>query len=243
MILTTYTVAAATEFREKSKAKLTPDKAVQMNGALMGTLHSIASRYINRYWYLLGISPTVEPVSESVSGILMDRSLDGLVTGAQKALMNKYVETFGLSNGEEGPDVDFWKDTLKKLFGKMRGYGFGKIKISEFRDRTMKLLRDTFKQDGNKPLFDKLRPDYEKYLKYNTISTLFTDAGQKQFGIDCAQIRKILTIDPLRVKKSQLEEIGDMKWGNVAKIAKKGPDKDRFDPELAAAKDALKSAT
>ena len=243
MILTTYTVAAATEFREKSKAKLTPDKAVRMNGALMGTLHSIASRYINRYWYLLGISPTVEPVSESVSGILMDRSLDGLVTGAQKALLNKYVEVFGLSNGEEGPDVDFWKDTLKKLFGKMRGYGFGKTKISEFRDRTMKLLRDTFNQDGNKPLFDELRPDYEKYLKYSTISRLFTDAGQKQFGIDCEQIRKILKIDPLKVEKSQLEEIGNMKWGNVAKIAKKGPDKDRFDPELAAAKDALKSAT
>lgn len=243
MILTTYTVAAATEFREKSKAELTPDKAVQMNGALMGTLHSIASRYINRYWYLLGISPTVEPVSESVSGILMDRSLDGLVTGEQKALLNKYVETFGLSNGEEGLDFDFWKDTLKKLFGKMRGYGFGKEKISEFRERTMNLLRETFKQDGNQPLFDTLRPDYEKYLKYSSISTLFTDAGQKQFGIDCAQIRKILKIDPLKVKKSQLEEIGDMKWGNAAKIAKKGLDKDRFDPELAAAKEALKSAT
>jgi ATP-dependent exoDNAse (exonuclease V) beta subunit len=243
MILTTYTVAAATEFREKSKAALTPDKAVQMNGALMGTLHSIASRYINRYWYLLGISPTVKPVSESVSGILMDRSLDGLVTGEQKALLNTYVETFGLSNGDEGLDFDFWKETLKKLFGKMRGYGFGKEKISEFRERTMNLLRDTFKQDGNQPLFESLRPDYEKYLKYSTISTLFTDAGQKQFGIDCAQIQKILKIDPLKVKKSQLEEIGDMKWGNAAKIAKKGLDKDRFDPELAAAKEALKSAT
>ena len=242
MILTTFTVAAAMEFRAKSKAALSPDKAVQMNGALMGTLHSIASRYINRYWYLLGISPTVEPVSESVSGILMDRSLDGLVTGAQKALLNKYVETFGLSNGEEGLDYDFWKDTLKKLFGKMRGYGFDKERIPEFRDRTMKLLRDTFNQDENKPLLDRLKPDLNKYLGYDTISTLFTDAGQKQFDIDCAQIRKILAIDPLTVDKCQLEEIGAMNWGSVVKIAKKGSDKDRFDPELAAAKDAVKSA-
>ena len=191
MILTTYTVAAATEFREKSKAALTPDKAVQMNGALMGTLHSIASRYINRYWYLLGISPTVKPVSESVSGILMDRSLDGLVTGSQKALLNQYVETFGISKGEEGLDYDFWKETLKKLFGKMRGYGFDKKRIPEFRDRTMKLLHDTFKSDGNKALFDQVRPDLEKYLGYDTISNLFTDAGQKQFYTDSAQIRKI----------------------------------------------------
>ena len=242
MILTTYTVAAATEFREKSKAALTPDKAVQMNGALMGTLHSIASRYINRYWYLLGISPTVEPVSESVSGILMDRSLDGLVTGAQKALLNKYVETFGLSKGEDGLDYDFWKDTLKKLFGKMRGYGFDKKRIPEFRDRAMKLLRDTFNQDGNIALFDMFQPDLKKYLGYGAISTLFTDAGQKQFDADCAQIRKILAINPLKVYKRQLEEIGAMKWGSVVKIAKKGPDKDRFDPELAAAKDAVKAA-
>ena len=243
MILTTFTDAAATELREQSKAKLSTDNAVKMNGALMGTLHSIASRYIKRYWYLLDISPSVKPVGESVSGILMNRSLEVLVTGEQKALLNKYVETFGVTNRAEGGyDYDFWKDTLNILFGKMRGYGFDKERIPEFRDRTMKILRDTFNQDGNLPLFDRVRPDLEKYLGYDTISKLFTDPGQKQFDIDCAQIRKILAIDPFTVEKRQLEEIGAMKWGSVAKIAKKGPDKDRFDPELDAAKGAVKTA-
>ena len=69
MILTTFTDAAATELREKSKAKLPTEKAVRMNGARMGTLHSVARSYIDRYWYLLGISPAVKPISESMSKI------------------------------------------------------------------------------------------------------------------------------------------------------------------------------
>lgn len=242
MILTTFTNAAATELREKSKAELSAEDAVKMNGALMGTLHSIASRYIKRYWYLLGLSPTIKPIEKSVSRILMDRSLEGLVSGKQKAMLNKYVETFGINKGEDGSDNDFWKETLTNLFGKMRGYGFGKERIPEFKERTMKLLRDTFNQDRNKPLFDRVQPDLEKYLGYDTISKLFTDKSQDQFDIDCAQIRKILAIDPLKVNERQMKDIGAMKWGNVAKIAKNGPDKDRFDPELAAAKVAVKSA-
>ena len=124
MILSTYTDAAATEFREKNKAALSPDKAVKMNGALMGTMHSIASRYVKRYWYLLGISPSVKAIDQSISKVLMNRSLDSLmedghITGAQKATLNKYVETFSFS-GKEGYDYDFWKDTVRTMFDKMR---------------------------------------------------------------------------------------------------------------------------
>ena len=240
MILTTYTDAAATEFREKSKAALSPDKAVKMNGALMGTLHSIASRYINRYWYLLGISPSVKPISESVSGILMNRSLEGLVTGTQKALLNKYVETFSLRLGEGGYDYDYWKETLRTLFAKMRGYGFGKDRIPDFRAKTMRLLHETFNQDRNETLLEQVKPILEKYLGFNTVSSLLTASGQNQFAKDCEQIRKFLSLDPYQCNCRQLKEIGEMKWGSALTIAKKGPLKDKYDPEFASAKDQIK---
>ena len=144
MILTTYTVAAATEFRERSKAALPVDKAIAMNAAQMGTLHSLAEKYINRYWYLLGISPSVKPISENVSDILMDRSLEGLVNGDQLNLFKKYIEAFRLKSGEDGYDYDFWKKTLKKLFNMMRRYTFGKDKVEGFRNMTSALLRETF---------------------------------------------------------------------------------------------------
>ena len=243
MILTTYTDAAATELREKSKANLTQEEAVRMNGAQMGTLHSVASRYINRYWYLLGISPSVKPVSESVSKILMNRSLDELVSGEQKALLNKYVETFGIVSFEEGGyDYDFWKKTLMTLFDKMRGYGFGKDKIPEIREKTMNMLRETFNQDRNRDLFDSFRPCFDNYLGYSAvIGTHVTAAGQKQYAENCAQVNRILALDPLKADKRQLYELKEMKWGRGHTISKE-PAKTLYESDINTCKDEVADA-
>ena len=190
------------------------------------------------------VRSSVKPISESVSGILMNRSLDGLVEGEQKALLNKYAETFGLSLGEGGYDYDFWKETLRTLFAKMRGYGFGKDRISSFRAETMELLHETFNQDGNEALFKKYRPVFDRYLGFDTIKGLLTEPGQKQFATDCEQIGKILSTmdDPSKCTCRQLRNIGEMKWGGALKIAKKGSTKDEYDPKLAEAKEQLKAS-
>ena len=243
MILTTYTDAAATEFREKSKAGLTPDNAVRMNGALVGTLHSIARRYIDRYWYLLGISPSVKPVSESVSKILMNRSLEDLVSGEKKALLNKYVETFGITNGQDGYDYDFWKETLMTLFDKMRGYGFDRDKIPEFQDATMRLLHDTFNPSQNKVLFDRYKPVFDKYLDYKDIVEAGgTDAGKRQYGVNCAQVKEIMKLDPVNSDVRKLKEVGNMNWGRPFAISQRGPVKDRYEPEINGCKDEIAEA-
>ncbi len=233
MILSTFTDAAATEFREKSKAALAPEDAVRMNGATMGTLHSIAGQYIHRYWYLLGISPSVKPVSKSVSDILMNRSLEGIVNGEQKALLNRYVETFGITTGMEGYDYDFWKKTLRDLFDKMRGYGFGKDRIPEFRDRTMKLLRDTFTQDPNVDLFDQKKSCLEKYLGYKgIIEANGTDSTKDQYASNCVLVNQILSLDPFKVNCKELKKLEKMQWGRPHTIKVKGPTKDQYETEI-----------
>ena len=244
MILTTYTDAAATELREKSKAKLPAEKAIRMNGAQMGTLHSVARRYVDRYWYLLGISPSVKPVSESMSMILMNRSLDGLVTGAQKALLDKYVTTFGLSDWDSnGLDYDFWKDTLITLFDKMRGYGFDKRSIPDFKTRTMNLLRNTFNPSGNQELFDKFTACAQDYLAWKpTVDTHVTDAGQKQYAKNCVQVAKILALDPFKTERQILKEIKDMKWGGDHTIPVKNPARGQYQDDINACKGKVAEA-
>ena len=243
MILTTYTDAAATEFREKSKAALPPEKAVRMNAAKIGTVHSIASAYINRYWYLLGVSPSVKPMNETMSAILMNRSLEDVVTGEEAAVFNRYTETFGISKPEGGYYYDFWKDGLKRLFEKMRGYGFGKERIPEFRDNTLKLLREAFDMKRNQALFAEVKPVLDHYLSYEAVVNHHaTDAGKKQFGENCARIREILNMDPEKADVKMLDDIKSAKWGKPACINKKGPLKDQYDPELKDIQQQLKSS-
>ena len=247
MILTTFTDAAATELREKSKAKLSPDDAVRMNGALMGTLHSIASRYINRYWYLLGLSPNVRPVSESISDILMNRSLEDIVTGEQKALFNKYVETFGITDRDNGYYYDFWKDILKTLLDKIRKYEYeseSEDNCLDYEGDTGLLLHYTLHQGRNNIYFEEVQDCFDKYRGFKDVVAQYaTEAGKKTFETNCSQIDGILALDPYEVDIRRLKEIEELGWGRpVAMDRKKCPQKDQYDSEIAAAKEEVAAA-
>ena len=54
VILTTFTERAAAEFRLKAREKLIErglhPQVAELDSALIGTVHSIAMRYIMRYW-------------------------------------------------------------------------------------------------------------------------------------------------------------------------------------------------
>lgn len=240
MILTTFTDAAATELREKSKAKLSADEAVRMNGALMGTLHSIASHYINRYWYLLGLSPNVQPVNESISDILMNRSLEDLVAGEQKAIFNNYVETFGITNRDNGYDYDFWKVILKNLLDKMRKYEFDEKRLVDFEHDTDSLLLHTLHQAPNKDHISKFQPCFDKYRGFKDIVDQYATAtGKKTFATNCSQILGILSLDPNTVDQRQLKEIEGLGWGRPIVLDRECPQKDQYESEIAAAKEKV----
>lgn len=236
MILTTYTKAAATEFREKSKAALPPDKAVKMNAAKMGTVHSIASAYIQRYWYLLGISPAVKPMNKPLSKLLMNRSLEDAVSGKQVAVFNQYAKLFSIKGTDNGINYDFWKDLLRELFNKIRGYRFDKNRLPEFREKTLALLRDAFDTPRNASILEDERMVLEEYLSYrDLVNDKATDAKKEPYKFKADVVQRILDTNPLMFKYEDLKEYAALaakKWTNCPVIQKKGPDKDKFDPLL-----------
>ena len=120
MILTTFTKAAAGEFKERAAAKLMEgghlEEAVALDAAMIGTVHSIAQAYITRYWYLCGLSPSITPVTEAVSDKMIKESLDAVVAPADVLFFREYVDKFEINAGQDGRDYDFWKRILKKLY-------------------------------------------------------------------------------------------------------------------------------
>ena len=58
VILTTFTTKAANEFKEKAKEflfkKCMFSEAVQLDHAMIGTVHSVCQRMIGKYWFVLG---------------------------------------------------------------------------------------------------------------------------------------------------------------------------------------------
>ena len=223
MILTTYTKAAAQEFRERSKAALLEagetDKAVALDRSAMGTVHSIASRYINRYWYLLGMAPDVKPMDKTASGILMNLSLEGLVTGKDADLFKRYAESLGITTGQGGYNYDFWKETLRNLFKMVRSYGFSKEQISSFREQSDLLLAETFCQNVNRDLLDSAGRCMDRYLGFSgEIDGRWTSVENKQYLKNCESIQRIQTLLAGPLTKAALKEIEGMKWGRRPRI-------------------------
>ena len=68
VILTTFTTKAANEFKEKAKAFLFDEgmyeEAMQLDHAMIGTVHSVCQRMIGKYWFYLGLSPNMGVMAE-----------------------------------------------------------------------------------------------------------------------------------------------------------------------------------
>ena len=246
MMLTTYTKAAANEFRERSKVALIknnkPDEAIALDKSAMGTVHSIASRYINRYWYLLGMAPDVKPADKTSSEILMNLSLDGLVSGEDTLLLKQYAKSFGITKLDGGYNYDFWKTTLQDLFKKVRGYGFGKEQIDGFRERTKELLSATFHQNGNQAILDSAKPCFDTYLGFaSVINDYGTDKAKEQFKTNCITIQGILSLDVKKLDCKRLKDLANIKWGYKPALDNIYPEKQSKEEEMDACIEELKA--
>ncbi len=131
VILTTFTKAAAAEFKEKAKAKLYEAgkvrEANRLDQALIGTVDSVANVFVNRCWYLLGISPKQNVISQEEEGVYVAESLSSLPTKEQADFFSFFAETFKILEIHEdgkkyGIDYGFWKEDLKKIFNITRSY-------------------------------------------------------------------------------------------------------------------------
>lgn len=95
IILTTFTKAAASEFKQKAmkamldasqketdtaKADKLKECALQLDGAMIGTIDSLSQRFVEKYWYLLGISPDLNVITGEVQKYFIDLSLEKVIT-------------------------------------------------------------------------------------------------------------------------------------------------------------------
>lgn len=134
VILTTFTKAAASEFKEKAKAKFyeagKTKEANRLDQALIGTVDSVANVFVNRYWYLLGISPKLNVISEQDEKVYISESLSSLPTKEQNEFFHNFANTFKLKEPKSSNiDYNFWKNDLKAVFNAARSYS-----IKDFSD-------------------------------------------------------------------------------------------------------------
>lgn len=135
VILTTFTKAAASEFKEKAKAMLYENgmisEADRLDQALIGTIHSVAESLILKYWYVLGLSPKINPIAEEDLDFYRNQSLVNLLNEEDLAFLNQFAEEFNIKV-DRGRKInyDFWKGDLSKILEYAKNYQIKDFKPS-----------------------------------------------------------------------------------------------------------------
>ncbi len=125
VILTTFTELAASEFREKAREALYnsghTDAAAELDSAAIGTVHSVALSFIQKYWYLIGVSPDMKVMSDDDLQVYISESLGNFVSTEDLKFFRSYQRFFDLKDGSHA-DLNFWKDHLLNIIEKVNNY-------------------------------------------------------------------------------------------------------------------------
>jgi len=153
VILTTFTKAAASEFKQKAMADLIKagmeTEAFQMAGAKIGTIDSVCQSFVEKYWYLLKSSPKLNVIADTEIAIFENESLDGVVSSENLIEFNQILNEFKISaqvNGITADDTDFWRKHLKKVIELSRSYGIKDYE--ESRRKTEEFIDSIFCEDN-----------------------------------------------------------------------------------------------
>ena len=130
IIMTTFTIKAASELRERAKAVLYEkglfDEAERLDQSLIGTVHSVAYALIQKYWYYLGISPDLQVMTDEDTSFYISQSLALLPTPEEVQFLSHFRNYFNISKSEPNratvPDRDFWRADLKTLIEEATKY-------------------------------------------------------------------------------------------------------------------------
>lgn len=133
-ILTTFTEAAAAEFKEKARAKIFEctdyeqyaQAAERLNQAMIGTVDSVSYRFVMKYWYLLGISPNLKFLDDETTKFFINQNLQNILTAEESDFLKSFVDDFeiGYSYGSDkyGKNYDFWKEDVKNIMDKSKSF-------------------------------------------------------------------------------------------------------------------------
>lgn len=206
VILTTYTVKAATEFREKAKAAMHEaglhEEAERLDQAMIGTVHSVADAFIHKYWYMLGISPELNVMTDDDKDFFINQSLASLPTEQELKRLNNFSYQFSVGykygSGKYGINYEHWQEDLKKIVDYTTNYDIQDYASSEEYSRN---IINSFCQEGTHVRIDK--DEAQKVL--NELDTLNTQGRQSG-----ASVTRKSTID---------EYIHKLKYINYSEIA------------------------
>lgn len=141
IVATTFTVKAADELIERSRAHLfkvgKADKAARLLGARFGTVNSICGQIVGEQAIALGRSPRAEMIPEEGIGRLFAIAADRAIE-RHAPVLNDLAEAMGFFEPKRAADAERsdWRSTVRRLIELARANGLDAAGLSRSADRS-----------------------------------------------------------------------------------------------------------
>lgn len=214
ILATTFTKKAAAELQERVRLKLLEtgmtEAASELGEALIGTVHSIGTRLLQRFAFEAGVSPLVEIIADGDEQRLFNESLSQVLTEQRIERMNQLADRLGLTKKSYGDPFD-WRRDIRDLTEVARANNFSKevLEISKLRSWET---------------FENLLPPVQNTDPVVWNNRLISAIDQTVAALEANEADATKTtkdgIETLRGFQTQLKFRGELYWHEWVKIAK-----------------------
>ena len=144
VILTTFTKAAAEDFKKKArevliKEKHNPAKAAELDSALIGTVHSVCERFVKKYWYRLELTLPLNLIPGEDKKLFISRTTENVANDEDVKYFRQFAQDYEM-------DPDFWKQYLKSIVELK--FAFGVAGFSESCEASCRDIAAIFTDDA-----------------------------------------------------------------------------------------------
>ncbi|MFN0033812.1 MAG: UvrD-helicase domain-containing protein [Saprospiraceae bacterium] len=217
IMATTFTKKAAAELQERVRLKLLEagmaEAANELGEALIGTVHSIGTRLLQRFAFEAGVSPLVEIIADGDEQRLFNESLSQVLTEPRIERMNLLADRLGLTKKSIGEAYD-WRRDIRQLTDVARANNFDK-----------KILETSKQHSWQK--FERLLPPAQNIDPIVWNNRLLAAIDQTVAALDANEADATKTTrdaaEVLRQFQNQLKYRGELYWHEWVKIAKTNP--------------------
>ncbi|MCC6461216.1 MAG: UvrD-helicase domain-containing protein [Saprospiraceae bacterium] len=214
IIATTFTQKAAAELQERVRASLLQagltEAANELGSALIGTVHSIGVRLLQRFAFEAGVSPLVEIIADGDQQRLFNESLAQVLSEARIETLNHLADRLGLNKKNDAEPYD-WRREIRDLTDVARANNFTRdiLELSKQRswerfERLLPPARNTEPQQWNNQLI--------AHIEQTVAALDANDADSTKTTREAAE--------ELRSLQNQLKWRGELYWHEWVRISK-----------------------
>lgn len=196
IVATTFTRKAAAELQERVRVGLLKKgrtrEADDLSQALIGTVHGLGVKLLQRFAFEAGVSPSVSIIADDDQQILFNLSLANVLTEERVRRLDYLSTALGFNKREPATD---WRNYIRQLSDVARANGFSRETLEYSRDQSWKSFQtflekplDRSPEEWNRMLLEQLDLCIQT-LEGNTDETLTTSNVVKSLRDAQRQLR------------------------------------------------------